>query len=297
MTPHRTDTNHTGNLGNEIASDERLTGNTRPPGLTPPTGLGDAPHPGVPTSCTDRDGRLWTWDTVFACYRNDVPGRGTVLSSLADLHTKSGPLTDPPSSWGLGDSSDVRERILTERARPAGNVFEWALEHSRATGVARDVVRLLAWDDHHDSADPPSWSGYRYLDREARPATDLQGCGGDITQAVLELIALGELELHGITDDTDLAWPCPEVTYTFPAYLTWRTHGTLEGNRDAVRELRDAAHKIRVVVAGDGVAEWLRLIRPALGEPLAAWLDQAAVDAEQIGVDRHAITLARAVNK
>lgn len=37
-------------------------------------------------------------------------------------------------------------------------------------------------------------------------------------------------------------------------------------------------------------------MHPAVGRALADWLDSAAVDAEQIGADPHALAVARALN-
>lgn len=43
-------------------------------------------------------------------------------------------------------------------------------------------------------------------------------------------------------------------------------------------------------------ADYIAAMGPNVGTLLAAWLDSAAVDAEQIGADPHALAVARAIN-
>lgn len=45
----------------------------------------------------------------------------------------------------------------------------------------------------------------------------------------------------------------------------------------------------------EAVNRYVAAMDPALGLALAAWLDQAAEDAEQIGADPHAIAVARSI--
>lgn len=41
--------------------------------------------------------------------------------------------------------------------------------------------------------------------------------------------------------------------------------------------------------------DWINLMGPAIGAPLAEWLRSAAVDAEQVGADWRALATARAI--
>ncbi|MFJ9029783.1 hypothetical protein ACIRQP_14865 [Streptomyces sp. NPDC102274] len=43
-------------------------------------------------------------------------------------------------------------------------------------------------------------------------------------------------------------------------------------------------------------AQWIETMHPGVGAALAAWLDSAADDAEQIGPDHHALAVARQIN-
>ncbi|MFE4535651.1 hypothetical protein ACFRKB_11285 [Streptomyces scopuliridis] len=47
---------------------------------------------------------------------------------------------------------------------------------------------------------------------------------------------------------------------------------------------------------GRADADYIAAMDPALGLPLADWLDSAAEDAEQVGPDRHALAVARQIN-
>lgn len=108
------------------------------------------------------------------------------------------------------------------------NVFEWVWEHSRAVGLAREILLELAWDPATDRA-LPHWPGYLQLwfhtGDDAGPnhsytESDLY----PIEVAVLELLALEELSLDALAiarTGADLSRACPDVTYTFPAYRTW----------------------------------------------------------------------------
>lgn len=42
-------------------------------------------------------------------------------------------------------------------------------------------------------------------------------------------------------------------------------------------------------------ARWIALLSPAIAEPLATWLDSSADDAEEIGPDHRALTMARQI--
>lgn len=133
------------------------------------------------------------------------------------------------------------ERYLTLKQRhtlPAQGAFEWAWEHSRATGIAREVILKLAWDC---GAFVRTWPGY--LDLWVRVTGD--GLGGrfytdadlePIADAIVELIALGELLLINPGEDPDAVDPdgpmfpgapvdlsraCPHVSYTLPGYQQW----------------------------------------------------------------------------
>ncbi|MEV4975570.1 hypothetical protein [Streptomyces scopuliridis] len=59
-------------------------------------------------------------------------------------------------------------------------------------------------------------------------------------------------------------------------------------------ELRTAAAQVRDWV-NDEPASWAPTAVTQFGPALAAWLDSAAEDAEQIGADRHALAVARAI--
>jgi hypothetical protein len=134
----------------------------------------------------------------------------------------------------------LADRQIETRAELPINVFEWVFTHSRATGLARQVLLNLAWDEAAD-LEPPPWPGYVYLWINSRTEgheftnADLER----VADAVVELIALGELLLITTPVDpclvpdpaaedspalpagVDLSRSCPDVGYTLPAYQQW----------------------------------------------------------------------------
>lgn len=180
-----------------------------------------------PHQVNDRDGLLWTWDDTFTCYRHDSPDHGTILRNAETLLTDHGPLTAPTHTGPPDDPDTIADRVLDLKNRAApdpGNVFEWHLEHSRATDLARHVLLSLAFlaDTPH-----PSWVGYRQLWFTTGPEHNQGFAEADlepIADAVTELIILGELSLDAVAvarHRSDLSRECPEVTYGFPAYQQW----------------------------------------------------------------------------
>jgi hypothetical protein len=164
----------------------------------------------------DRDNRLWTWDQGLSCYRHDEPDPdgGTILRTAEILRDAHGPLRDPQAP---------------------GNVFEWVLEHSRATGLAQKILRVLAFEDEGPEEDgtpePATWPGYTHLwictgDDVPTDYVFTQADCEPIADAVVELIVLGELSLDRLgmrRSGANLSRSCPEVTYGFPAYQQWLT--------------------------------------------------------------------------
>jgi hypothetical protein len=172
---------------------------------------------------------VWTWDAGLDCYRHADTDGGTTLA-LAET---------------------LADRQIEVRAGLPINVFEWVFAHSRATGTTRQVLLNLAWDEAAD-LEPPPWPGYLQLwlsaghdDVDQAPFTEANL--EPIADAVIELIALGELLLINHSEDpvpvapvvvaedgriyghvaawpnpADLARACPNVTYTLPAYQQWR---------------------------------------------------------------------------
>jgi hypothetical protein len=160
------------------------------------------------------------WDTGLGCYRHDEH-QGTILCTAEAL----------------------ADRQIEARAGLPLNVFEWVFAHSRATGLARQVLLNLAWDEAAD-LEPPPWPGYLQLwlsaghdDVDQAPFTEANL--DPIADAVIELIALGELLLittpvlsvvvpespdgePALPAGVDLSRCCPEVAYTLPAYQQWR---------------------------------------------------------------------------
>jgi hypothetical protein len=173
-----------------------------------------------PQTHTDHLGRAWTWDAGLDCYRHADTGGGTTLA-LAET---------------------LADRQIETRAGLPLNVFEWVFAHSRATGVGRQVLLNLAWDEAAD-LEPPPWPGYLQLwlsvghdDVDQPPFTEANL--EPIADAVTELIALGELLLittqvlsvvvpestdgkPTLPDGVDLSRSCPDVAYTLPAYQQW----------------------------------------------------------------------------
>jgi hypothetical protein len=170
---------------------------------------------------TDHLGRLWTWDPGFDCYRHADTSGGTILSLPETL----------------------ADRQLAVRAALPLNVFEWVWEHSRATGLAREVLLNLAWTPAIDYEHLP-WPGYLHLWLHSGDdvTVDHQYTEDDlrpVVEAVMELIALGELLLINPSEDpvpmatdfpdnvavfpstVDLSRSCLDVTYTLPAYQRW----------------------------------------------------------------------------
>lgn len=212
-------TDRTATLTDQV---HRRTKTSRSPVPTP-DGTGDRAiwPPMIPLAVEDRHDRRWTWDPARLAYTHTPNGGGTMIKTIGELQSDCGPIG--PAGPSIPDDPDQLAEmylVLKDRTtRPAGNVFEWVFEHSRSTGLARTVLEILAWDDQHDPPVPPSWPGFTYLGRDSESHVD------DVGQAVMELIALGELTMMSITDSWDLAFSCPGVTYGFPAYQTWLTNG------------------------------------------------------------------------
>jgi hypothetical protein len=162
-----------------------------------------------PAQVTTPDRTVWTWDPGLSGYRHDLPGNGTLMKDPTDLLTSWGITPNGTSPMEVADQL----RALTNPGGQAGNVFEWCLEHSRATGPTRGILLELAF------ADPATWPGYTHLTTRTH--------SGDVeatAERVMELIILGELSLDAVAvsrHHSDLAGPCPEVTVTFPAYQHW----------------------------------------------------------------------------
>jgi hypothetical protein len=175
-----------------------------------------------PQTHTDHLGRAWIWDAGLDCYRHADTDGGTTLA-LAET---------------------LADRQIEVRAGLPVNVFEWVFAHSRATGIARQVLLNLAWDEAAD-LEPPPWPGYLHLwfntDDEPGDTNGTQFTESDlnpIADAVVELIALGELLLittqvlsvvvpestdgkPALPAGVDLSRSCPDVAYTLPAYQQW----------------------------------------------------------------------------
>jgi hypothetical protein len=266
---------------------ETITGSAKLEGPHSTTEGHPMSTPGIPHQLHDRHGRLWAWDGTLGAYRHDTPTE-TLVKTLTDLTADCGPLTPPPAGTP-DDPQEILDRIQALKPTPGTNAFEWAWEHSGARGLAHVVLMLLAWRHDNEPTEGQRWFGHHHL------SETLGYSISEVADAVTELIALGELELHGITDTCDLVLECPNVTYTFPAYREWWTHMTSDGHRNAAAELRAAAVQLRGLLDRD-LRITLETVSDVIG-PLAAWLEQAADDAELIGVDHQAIALARVVNK
>lgn len=190
-----------------------------------------------PTELGDRHGRLWTLDRAQGCYRHDSD-YGTVFRTLGMLRAEEGPLTGPPSRDG-SDAEAERYLDVKDLFAPVGNVFEWVLAHSRATGLAREVLRTLAWNAQPDTVNV--WPGAEHL---ARVLADNSDDGvGDVEQAQMELIALGELTFYGQRED--------QLAYQFPAYQQW----LLDNSAPPAPTQSDC-----VAVSRDVLAEWVRKV-------------------------------------
>jgi hypothetical protein len=156
------------------------------------------------------------WDPGLGCYRHDEH-HGTILCTAETL----------------------ADRQIEARAGLPLNVFEWVFTHTRATGLSREVLLNLAWDEAVD-LEPAPWPGYVYLWINSRTEgheftdVDLER----VADSVVELIALGELLLittpvlpvvvpespdsePALPTDVDLSRSCPDVAYTLPAYQQW----------------------------------------------------------------------------
>lgn len=158
--------------------------------------------------------------------------------------------------WDLSQpitTDTAGKRYLTLKDRHTSgprNIFEWVITNSRATGLAKQCLLNLAWPDEVDF-DHPTWPGYLHLwlhlaDEDLAAAglrvTEFTEADLDpVVEAVLELIALGELLLINPSEDpvpvasdaldtdpvfpstVDLSRECPSVRYTLPAYQQWMT--------------------------------------------------------------------------
>jgi hypothetical protein len=171
-----------------------------------------------PQTHTDHLGRRWVWVPDYECYRHDE---------------------DPFGSTALSLPQTLADRQIAHRATLPVNVFEWVFAHTRATGLAREVLLNLAWNEAVD-LEPTPWPGYVYLWNNTSDTVEVghQHTDADlepIADAVVELIALGELLLITtpvlsvpVPDDApalpagvDLSRSCPDVAYTLPAYQQW----------------------------------------------------------------------------
>ena len=139
----------------------------------------------LPPDITDQHGTRWYWSAFFGAYRADLPGSGTWAWDQADL---------------------------------CGNAFEWAWSESRASDLARQVLLKLIW--RWETTDTSTWPGYWWIwDKTTADLIE------DVEDAVLELVALGELSLDpqaiAAGRDLDLADVCPSVRCWLPAYQAW----------------------------------------------------------------------------
>jgi hypothetical protein len=144
----------------------------------------------TPPDITDQFGTQWTWSTLFGGYRADVP----------------------PGTW-VCDPSDL-----------CGNAFEWAWSESHASDLGRQILLVLVWewDRHPDTT--ATWPGYNPLWDRIDPAHTEIGFE-QVEDAVLELIALGELTLDpqaiAAARGADLTGAMPTVRCWLPAYQAW----------------------------------------------------------------------------
>lgn len=175
-----------------------------------------------PPTHTDHLQRYWVWDPGLDCYRYDEH-HGTILCTAETL----------------------ADRQIAHRATLPLNVFEWVFAYSRATGLARQVLLNLAWDEAAD-LEPPPWPGYLqlWLNTDDQPGDIItpftEAHLNPIADAVMELIALGELllittpvfpclvpdphdDVPALPAGVDLSRACPDVEYTLPAHQQWLT--------------------------------------------------------------------------
>lgn len=193
------------------------------------------PHTHHDPSGTLTAGRLVAGTTASARTPDASPDQSGV-TAFWDL---SQPITT--------DADAGRYLTLKERhALGAQDAFEWAWEHSRATGIAREVILNLAWqlDGDVDTDHDDRWPGYLHLwlhtsthvpDGHVYTDIDVE----PVADAVTELIALGELLLINPGEDpdavaldeplvpmfpgapVDLSRACPNVAYVLPSYQEW----------------------------------------------------------------------------
>jgi hypothetical protein len=149
---------------------------------------------------------------------SDASAEPSAAPTQADGSCYPPPITDQFSRdwvwsavWECYRYDTETATLLRDPAEVCGNIFEWAWTYSRADGPAREVLLFLTFNDLSH------WPGYAQLASCLPPDADLD----DVAAAVLELAALGELDLHGITADTDLSQACETVSYGFPAYQAW----------------------------------------------------------------------------
>lgn len=193
------------------------------------------PHTPHQPSGTLTPGRSYAGTTASARTPDESPDQSGV-TAFWDL---SQPITTDADA----------ERYLTLKARHtpgAQGAWEWAWEHSRATGTAREVILNLArqLDGDTDSDPDETWPGYLHLwlhtsadvpDGHVYTDADLE----PVADAVTELIALGELLLIKPGEDpgavaldepyapmflggpVDLSRACPHVGYVLPGYQQW----------------------------------------------------------------------------
>jgi hypothetical protein len=198
------------------------------------------PHKHHNPSGTLASGRSIAWATASARTPDQSPDQSGVTAfwDLSQIITT--------------DSDAERYLTLKQRHTPetwSHGAFEWAWEHSRATGIAREVILNLAWQLNGDTDFEPNdrWPGYLHLwlhtsddiapmdEGHHYTEEDLE----PIADAVTELIALGELLLIKPGEDpgavgldepyapmflggpVDLSRACPHVGYVLPGYQKW----------------------------------------------------------------------------
>ena len=195
QTPHQADEPAT--LRDETPAGVPLTSRTADAQTLGPAVCAIRPHPlaatnphlfAEPPDIIDQFGIRWTWSVMFRAYRADEPA-GRLLCEPHDL---------------------------------CGNAFEWVLAESRAEGLARRVLLTLVWHWESDPDTDPTWPGYWWLwENVIEGAARVE----DIEDAVLELVALGELSLdpRALAEDrdADLLWGVPAVRCWLPAYQAW----------------------------------------------------------------------------
>ncbi|MFC8447600.1 hypothetical protein [Kitasatospora sp. NPDC057223] len=89
------------------------------------------------------------------------------------------------------------------------------------------------------------------------------------------------------TATADYVQPGPWIVHQANGFLR------VDNDRDTTREAWTVKSGADLAEEARGTAEYIALMHPGVGLALADWLDSAAVGAELIGPDRHALAVAR----